>query len=553
MNKNILIGGAWPYANGSLHIGHIAGLLPGDVLARYYRAKGENVFYVSGSDCHGTPITIRAKQENRTPKEISEYYHEEFCEVFEKLGFSYDLYTKTSHEQHLRFVQDYHKKLYQSEYIEERTVKQAYCPACQKILTDRLIIGICPACGAPARGDQCDACGEVLDVDTIIDAKCSVCHVPLTFRDTTQLFLCISKLKEELSRQLIEHPYWRKNATAFTKRYIDEGLRDRAITRDLDWGIDVPKEGYEDKKIYIWAENVLGYLSATSALCEERGISFKEVFGENARHYYVHGKDNIPFHTIILPALLLAHGENLRLPDDIISSEYITLEGRKISTSQNWAVWAKDLISEYNPDAIRYFFIANGPEKRDTDFSWREFAEQNNSELVGAWGNLVNRTLAFIVKYLDNQIPCPTPAAESTATQSTAITSDAKPVVQPNFTLDTELTTRLSTAFEIVGIKIENGCFKEALETIFELVRFGNKYYDSQEPWKTRTNAPEQCAKTLYNCTWLIGNLAVLLAPFLPFSSQRILGWLGLTTDWCIQDFQARIIPEDFGVLFTRI
>lgn len=525
--KNILIGGAWPYANGSLHIGHIAGLLPGDVLARYYRAKGENVFYVSGSDCHGTPITIRARQENRSPKEISEYYHEEFCEMFKQLGFSYDLYTKTSHAQHISFVQDFHKKLYQSKYIEERTVKQAYCPTCQKILTDRLIIGTCPTCGAPARGDQCDACGEVLDVDTIIDAKCSVCHAALTFRDTTQLFLCISKLKDELGSQLTKHPYWRRNATAFTKRYIDEGLRDRAITRDLDWGIDVPKEGYEDKKIYIWAENVLGYLSATAALCEERGISFEEVFGENARHYYVHGKDNIPFHTIILPALLLAHGENLRLPDDIISSEYITLEGRKISTSQNWAVWAKDLVAEYNPDAIRYFFIANGPEKRDTDFSWREFAEQNNSELVGAWGNLVNRTLAFIVKYLDNQIPVGN--------------------------LDNELTEKLTATFDNVGTKIENGCFKDALDTIFELVRFGNKYYDSQEPWKTRTTAPEKCAETLYNCTWLIGNLAVLLAPFLPFSSQRILYWLELSTEWKVQNFSAGEIPDDFDVLFTRI
>lgn len=498
--KNILIGGAWPYANGSLHIGHIAALLPGDVLARYYRAKGEAVFYVSGSDCHGTPITIRAKEENRSPREISEYYHAEFCEVFEKLGFSYDLYTKTSHPQHIDFVQKFHKKLYDSDLIEERTVKRGYCPACQKVLTDRFIIGICPACGAKARGDQCDACGEVLDVDTIIDAKCSICHVPLTFQETTQLFLCISRLKEELGQQLTNHPYWRKNAIAFTKRYIDEGLRDRAITRDLDWGIDVPKAGYEEKKIYIWAENVLGYLSATARLCQERDIPFEEVFGENARHYYVHGKDNIPFHTIILPALLLAHGEGLRLPDDIISSEYLTLEGRKISTSQNWAVWAKDLTTDYNPDTIRYFFLTNGPEKRDTDFSRREFAEQNNSELVGAWGNLVNRTLAFIVKYLGNEIP------------------------GPDIPLDTELTSRVHTVFDSVGTKIENGCFKDALDTIFELVRFGNKYYDSQEPWKTRTAAPEECAETLYNCTWLIGNLAVLLTPFLPFSSQRILG-----------------------------
>ncbi len=358
--NNIVIGGAWPYANGSLHIGHIAALLPGDVLARYFRAKGKEVYYVSGSDCHGTPITIRAKQEGSTPEIISEQYHQEFCMIFEKLGFSYDLYTKTSAEHHKEFVSEFHTRLYRSNFIAEKKVKQAFCPKCQKVLTDRLIIGTCPVCGASTRGDQCDCCGEVLEADSILAARCSDCHSLLTFGETTQIFLQISQLKNELQNYLEEHARWRKNAIAFTKRYIDEGLRDRAITRDLDWGIDVPKVGYEDKKIYIWAENVLGYLSAVSELCNQRNTSFSEVFGKDSLHYYVHGKDNIPFHTIILPSLLLAEGEGLHLPDEIISSEYLTLEGRKISTSQNWA---KDLAEAYNPDAIRYFFIANGPEK----------------------------------------------------------------------------------------------------------------------------------------------------------------------------------------------
>ena len=527
MNKNILIGGAWPYANGSLHIGHVAGLLPGDVLARYYRAKGDNVFYVSGSDCYGTPITIRAKQEGRTPAEISNYYHAEFCEDFKNLGFSYDLYSKTSDEKHIAFVQKFHKKLYAGGYTEERTVKQAYCPTCAKILTDRFVIGTCPVCGAKTRGDQCDACNEVLDIEALLDTHCADCGSALIYKDTTQIFLLISKLKQELEAYLEAHPYWRKNAIAFTKRYIDEGLRDRAITRDLEWGIDVPLDGYEEKKIYIWAENVLGYLSATATLCEERGIPFEEVFGENARHYYVHGKDNIPFHSIILPSLLLGHGEGLRLPDDIISSEHITLEGRKISTSQNWAVWLKELSRDYHPDAIRYFFIANGPEKRDTDFSWREFTEQNNSELVGAWGNFVNRTLAFLVKYKGRRIP--------------------------KGTVDSEIRSKVAQTFETVGALIENGRFKDALESIFELVRFGNKYYDTKEPWKTRTAAPEECSDTLFHCTWLIGNLAVLLTPFLPFSSEKVLCWLGLTTDWQVQDFKSEQVPLDYSILFTRI
>ncbi|HIZ55307.1 MAG TPA: methionine--tRNA ligase [Firmicutes bacterium] len=524
---NIVVGGAWPYANGSLHIGHLAALLPGDVLARYFRAKGDRVFYVSGSDCHGTPITIRAKQVNATPDVISEHYHREFCAVFEKLGFSYDLYTKTSDPRHKEFVTEFHKRLYGSNYIEERTVKQAYCPSCKKILTDRLIVGTCPACGAATRGDQCDACGEVLDADTVVNATCADCGTPLSFGETTQLFLQISKLKQELCDFLEAHPYWRKNAIAFTKRYIDEGLRDRPITRDLDWGIDVPKAGYENKKIYIWAENVLGYLSATAILCHERGIDFKTVYGQDGRHYYVHGKDNIPFHTIILPSLLLAHGEGLHLPDDIISSEYMTLEGRKISTSQNWAVWAKDLMEDYDPDAIRYFFIANGPEKRDTDFSLREFKKQNNAELVGVWGNFVNRTLAFAVKYLDCDIP---------------------PVA-----VDTYIKERVLLLYNTVGTKIEKGAFREALEEIFEAVRFGNTYYDARRPWKTRTENPEECRNTISHCAYLIANIANLLHPFLPFSSAKVAEWLGITLQWKEQEVAVRQVPPDISILFSKI
>jgi methionyl-tRNA synthetase len=326
---------------------------------------------------------------------------------------------------------------------------------------------------------------------------------------------------------LAAHPEWRKNAIAFTKKYIDEGLRDRAITRDLDWGIDVPKEGYENKKIYIWAENVLGYLSASADVARQRNIPFEEVYGENARHYYIHGKDNIPFHTIILPSLILAHGENLRLPDDIISSEHLTLEGKKISTSKNWAVWAKDIVYRYNQDALRYFFIANGPEKRDTDFSWREFVERNNGELLGAYGNLVNRTLVFITKYYDSKIPVGT--------------------------LDKEIETRIIALYPSVGQKIESGQFKDALDTIFDFVRFGNKYYDSEEPWKTRTADPKKCDITIFNCVQIIANLAVLLQPFLPFSSEKIFAWLNLDREWKPQSvLQGHTLPE-ISILFERI
>ncbi len=525
--KNILVGGAWPYANGSLHIGHIAALLPGDVIARYYRAKGDNVFYVSGSDCHGTPVTIRAKQEGRTPEEISDTFHGEFCEVFDKLGFSYDLYGKTTAIWHKDFVKTFHQQLYKSNFVCEKTVPQAYCKTCEKVLTDRLVVGECPFCGEKTRGDQCDSCGAVFEAENIVEPRCAECGGGLTFNSTTQLYIEISKLEPKLTGFLNSHTNWRKNAVAFTKRYIDEGLRDRAITRDLDWGIDVPKTGYENKKIYIWAENVLGYLSAAKVVAEKRGISLGEVFGANARHYYVHGKDNIPFHTIILPSLLLANGDGYRLPDDIISSEHLTLEGRKISTSQNWAIWAKDLVDRYNPDALRYFFIANGPEKRDTDFSWREFVERNNSELLGAYGNFVNRTLAFISKYQNAKIP--------------------------DGIYSKEIHQKVENTFESVGKKIENGLLKDALDEVFELVRFGNKYFDVNEPWKTRTENPEKCDDTLFNCVQLIANLSILLYPFLPFSSEKIFEWLNLENTWTPQTVEKGYEISEISILFARL
>ncbi len=525
--EHILIGGAWPYANGSLHIGHVAALLPGDVLARYWRAKGKSVFYVSGSDCYGTPITIRAKQEGLSPQEISDFYHKEFVDVFENLGFSYDFYTKTSDTRHIEFVKNFHCKMYEGAYVKPKQMKQAWCPTCCKTLTDRLIVGSCPSCGAATRGDQCDACGQVLEADMVSDAHCFDCGNAVEFKQATQLYLLTSKLENQLQSMLDSHPEWRKNAITFTKRYINEGLRDRAITRDLDWGIDVPMAGYEDKKIYIWAENVLGYLSAADVLCCEREIDFAEVFGQNARHYYVHGKDNIPFHTIILPALLMAQGDDYRLPDDIISSEYVTLEGRRISTSRDWAVWVKDIIGTYHPDVIRYFFIANGPEKRDTDFSWREFMLRNNADLVGAWGNFVNRTLVFIQKYNGNRVPEGSP--------------------------DKEAADRISQAFTVVGRYIEDGRFKEALEAAFELVNYGNKYYDAREPWKTRTSDPLSCDETLYNCVQMIGNLSLLLAPFLPFTSDIVMGWLGIEKRWSVCVVKEGIQLPPLSVLFRRI
>jgi len=523
----ILIGNAWPYANGSLHIGHLAALLPGDVIARYYRAKGDDVYFVSGSDCHGTPVAVRAKNENKSPHEISEFYHAEFCECFDKLGFSYDRYGKTSSDEHIAFVQKFHKTMYGSDYIYEQESPQAFCKHCNMSLADRFVIGGCPGCNNQARGDQCDACGSVLDPDNLIEPVCSICKNTPEFRKTRHLFIAISKLEKELTNFLNAHPHWRKNASAFTQRYIDEGLRDRAITRGIDWGIDVPTEGYTDKKIYVWAEAVLGYLSMSEAVAKQRGIYTDDIWGNDCRHYYVHGKDNIPFHTIILPSLMLAHGGKWRLPDDIISSEYLNLEGRKISTSHNWAVWVKDIADRYHPDSIRYSMIASGPEKRDTDFTWREFVNSHNGELLGAYGNFVNRTLAFTWKYLGAYVP--------------------------EGILVSEIETKIREQFHVIGTLIEAGDLKEGINTAFELVRFGNKYFDSEQPWTTRNTDMTSCNHTIYNCIQLIANLAVLLEPFLPFSSSKIKGWLAVENGWKMQHVSTGFIIPEPEILFERM
>lgn len=529
MCRKILIGGAWPYANGSLHIGHLAGLLPGDILARYHRAFGDEVYYVSGSDCHGTPVAIRAKAEGSTPEEVSLRYHQEFKEVFEKMGFSYDLYGRTSQEEHVRFVQEFHKKLYQSEYVYEKESLQAYCENCQSFLADRFVEGLCPKCGAPARGDQCDACGTVLEPEALIQPRCAVCDGPVVQRQSKHLYIALSKMQDKLQKLVDSHPNWRKNAIAFTEKYLEEGLKDRALTRDLSWGISVPREGYEDKKIYIWAENVLGYLSMSAAVAAERGQDFDGLWKENesVRHYYVHAKDNIPFHTIILPGLLLAEGEDWHLPDEIVSAEYLTLEGRKISTSQNWAIWVKDIVDQVQPDAIRYFLIANGPEKRDTDFTTVEFVKSVNGELLGNYGNFVNRSLIFIKKYWDGIIP--------------------------EGQIDPSLQGEINILYGKVSALIEKGRFKDALETVMEQFRKGNKYFDSRTPWITRTENPLSCCNTLYNCVQLIANGAVLLAPFLPFSSAQIAKWLQIDLKWGFHSVPGgRKIPE-IAVLFERL
>ncbi|WP_203288861.1 methionine--tRNA ligase [Metabacillus sp. cB07] len=523
---SIFIGGAWPYANGSLHIGHIASLLPGDLLARYYRLKGEKVLYVSGSDCNGTPISIRARQENVDAAVIADRYHREFSDCFKKLGFTYDCYTRTDSLHHHRTVQEIFLSLLENGALYEKETWQVYCGHCEQFLPDRYVEGVCPSCSSRARGDQCDVCSAILDPLDLIDKECKLCGHEPEARETAHYYFSLSSLQSALEEYALDNgSNWRENAVNLTKRYLAEGLQDRCATRDLPIGVPVPVKGYEKKKIYVWIEAVSGYLSASRLWAEETGQDWEEFWTDDTTSYYVHGKDNIPFHTIIWPGILTALG-GLKRPEHIISSEYVTLEKRKLSTSQNWAVWAPDLLEHYHPDSIRYFLTINGPEKRDTDFSWREFIHSHNGELLGAFGNLVNRTLKFIEKSFDGTI---------------AGCSDSL--------IDDEI----KALFDQAGALIESGQFKAALETIFAFIRHLNKYFDERKPWISVKQDKEDCQQVLYTCTLAIANLSVILQPFLPFSCLKLQETLNLSAEaWTFLEQQSFTV-QDVKPLFERI
>lgn len=532
----IFIGGAWPYANGSLHLGRLASVLPGDVLARYYRAKGEEVLYVSGSDCHGTPVAVQALQEGTTPEGVAGRFHQEFAECFERLGFTYDLYTRTDRETHHRVVQELFGKLLENGHLYRKTVLQTFCETDKRFLPDRYVEGKCPVCGNRARGDQSDYCSTLLDPADLTDRTCKLCGHPPVDRPTEHFYLSLSSFQEPLALYADTAQGWRDNAVRLTNRYLDEGLQDRAATRDLEWGVDVPLDGYEGKKIYVWIEAVSGYLSASRQWAEETGRNW-EAFWQDSdgdedgnggiTAYYVHGKDNIPFHSLIWPALLLGAG-GLHLPDRILSCEYMTLEGQKFSSSRNWAVWVPDILERYQPDSIRYFLIANGPEKRDTDFSWREFIHSHNGELLGAFGNFVNRTLAFVQKSFGGCVPAGT--------------------------FSTEWRTSTEELYHRAGALVEAGQFKDAVELIFGYIRRANKYFDERKPWAQFKEDKADCENTLYECIQIIANLANLLEPFTPFACAKIRKFLTLEEPgWTLFVVPAGRSIRELELLFERI
>ena len=526
--QNIIIGGAWPYANNSLHLGHLAGLISGDVLARYHRLKGDNVIYVSGTDCHGTPITERAKKEGKTPKEICDFYHKEFVETFNKMNFSYNLYTKTETDYHKNEAQKIFRKLYDNGYIYEKKELQAYCPKCNKFLQDREIQITCPVCGEITKGDQCDNCSHIPTVEELKDGVCLTCNSQTIEKENKNLYIALSKFQKEIEQYVNKNKLnWRINAINETEKYLKQGLLDRAVTRDLDWGVDIPVDGYEDKKMYVWIEAVLGYITASKKYAEDNNLNIDEFWkeGNNCKIYMCHGKDNITFHSIIFNALLLGLKENYHLVDVIVSTEYLNINDEKISKSKGNGITALEMLEKYNTDSLRFHIINNGPEKKDTNFTIQEFEATHNSEILNKFGNLVNRTLRF--KGIDKIVT-------------------AK--------MDEEIEKELKTSYEIIGKLIEKLEFKEATSEVMKLVENANKYYDTRQPWIQKKENIEEFNNTIYTCTNIIANLSNLFEPFMPEACSKIRKYLKLQKpEWKYIKLENDVELNDIEPLFNRI
>ena len=520
MGERIFVGVAWPYANGSLHLGQVAGAyLPSDIFARYHRLKGNEVLIVSGSDQHGTPITVRAEQENRSPSEIASKYHEEFLESWQRLGISFDLFTSTDTQNHHQLAQDFFLSLKEKGYIYNDTMALLYCPNCNRFLPDRYVEGTCPYCSFEGtRGDQCDQCGKPLNPVDLIDPHCRICGALPEVKESEHFFLRLSAFNDQLLQWVKGQPHWRPNVLNFTMSLLTEGLKDRAVTRDIEWGIPLPVPGFDAKRIYVWFEAVIGYLSASMEWAKSCGDEekWRDFWQGDVKSYYFIGKDNIPFHTIIWPAMLMGYG-GLNLPYDVPANEFLTLDGRPLSTSRNWAVWLPDYLERYDPDPLRYFLSVNMPETADTDFSWREFVRRNNDELVATYGNLVHRVLTFTYRSFEGSVPSPGELDER----------------------DTALLGKTEDALSAVDSMLYQCRFREALRTAMSLAHEANRYLDEKAPWKRIVDDRQDSATSLYVALCVISCLKTLLYPFLPFSSQklhRLLGFEGQLEDtsWAI-------------------
>ncbi|MCL4867842.1 MAG: methionine--tRNA ligase [Anaerolineae bacterium] len=516
-HQYILVCVAWPYANADIHQGNVTGsYLPADIYARYHRLQGNHVLMVSGSDSHGTPVTVRADQEGKTPREVFEHFHPRFLQLFQQMGLSYDLFTHTDTENHHQVSQDLFLNLRHNEYMFLRVTQQMYSPKAGKFLPDRYVEGTCPNCGfTRARGDQCDNCNTLFEsAAQLLNPRSRNDDTALELRDTEHFFIDLPALAENGLADWIQEgkEFWRPQVINFARHFIlNEGLIPRAVTRDMDWGIPVPLPGYEGKVLYVWFEAVIGYLSATIEWAKNNGQpeAWKNWwYNPDAKTVYFIGKDNIPFHAVFWPAQLLGvrglydsdPDRRLNLPYDVPANEFMNMEGQKISGSLNWGVWMLDALERHDPDPLRYYLTAVMPETRDSDWSWQGYVERNNAELVGNWGNLVNRVLNMIQRYFDGVVPEPGELTEQ----------------------DTTLLAAIQEGFATVGEFYEACKFRAAASETLRLSSLVNQYLEETSPWRTAKTDKQACGRALYTALQAINNLKLLFAPILPFTSQQL-------------------------------
>ncbi len=506
-----LVTSALPYANGRIHVGHVAGAyLPADIYVRFLRSTGREAVFVCGSDEHGVPITIAAEAAGVSPKEIVDKFHNANDKAFADLDIKFDIYGRTTSKLHAGKSQEFFTRLHEAGYIEEKVEKQLYCANCDRFLPDRYVHGTCPnsECGyGDAKGDQCEACGRALTPLELVGPKCKICGETPEPRDTRHWYIKLGDFQEKLSEWLGTKTDWRENVGRFCKGWFKEGLGSRAITRDISWGIPVPLDEAEGKVLYVWFDAPIGYISFTQELFAERGDSegWKKYWcdPDSAVIHFI-GKDNIVFHAMIWPAMLMGHG-GINLPSNVVANEFQTLEGRKISTSNDWAVWVDEYIEHFPVDPLRYYLTANAPEGRDADFRWKDFQNRNNTELAAALGNFAHRTLAFAGKYFDGKVPergTPGEAEKAALAEAEA------------------------AGKEVAG-ELEAFRFKAALQRLMKLAKSANQYFDAAAPWKTRKTDLAACGTSINVCLALVDRLAALMYPFLPFSAARLEGFLG--------------------------
>jgi methionyl-tRNA synthetase len=507
--KRTLVTAALPYANGPVHIGHLAGCyLPSDIYVRYLRSTGHDVKFVCGSDEHGVPITIKAKKEGISPQQVVDKYHKLMGDAFRDFGISFDIYSRTSSKVHHQTASDFFKTLYDKQGFTEQVTEQYYDETAQQFLADRYIVGTCPKCANPnAYGDQCERCGSSLSPTDLIDPRSTLSGNKPVLKQTKNWFLPLDKLQPKIKNYLEQHSDWKPNVYGQCKSWLDsgDGLQPRAMTRDLDWGVPVPVNGAEGKVLYVWFDAPIGYISATKELLPDRWEEYWKKQDTRLIHFI--GKDNIVFHCIIFPAMLMEHGEFI-LADNVPANEFLNLEGDKISTSRNWAVWLHEYLQEFpgKQDVLRYTLCANAPETKDNDFTWKDFQAKNNSELVAIFGNFINRTLVLTHKYYEGRVP-----TASTYTKE-----------------DLVVLEELGNAPDKIARALEQFKFREAVAEWMNVARLGNKYLADTEPWKLiKTN--EERVKTIMNVALQISaNLAILAEPFIPFTSRRLFDMLNL-------------------------